>query len=80
MHYFSDGYNYTDYICEGYPEFEDDICFDIFVHSMWLDLVENHNFDVALTERPIEWLATDVNSTIEGATINLPLRAPPLVG
>ena len=80
-HYFLSGDEYSCYTCNSDFGFEDDICFDILVHSMQFDLVENnYNFDITLSKRPVEWLATDVDPITNGATINLPLRAPPLVG
>lgn len=80
-HIFTDGYDYSNTFCESNAGFEDDICFDILVHSMQLDLVENDfSFDLSLTESPIEWQTIAVAPASSGAAINLPLRAPPLVG
>lgn len=78
---FLGGEEYSSYTCDNDLVLEDDICFDILLHSMQFDLVENScSFDIKLTERSVEWLAANVEPAVNGVTINLPLRAPPLVG
>lgn len=81
MHLFSDGFDYSGYTCTDNPEFEDDICFDILVHSMQMDMEEtDYTFDILLTERPIAWLTDYKEAPSCGQTVSLPLRAPPSVG
>lgn len=81
MHLFSGSLDYSNCICTDNAEFEDDICFDILVHSMQMDMEKiDFTFDILLTERPIAWLTADEETPSCGPTISLPLRAPPSVG
>lgn len=80
-HYSLSGEDCSIHICDDDLKLEDDICFDILVHSMQFDSAEDgYDFDITLTGRPVEWLAADADSTTNGAASYLPLRAPPLVG
>ena len=62
-------------------EFEDDLCFDVLVMPMHLDMiVENYGLHLWIGEKAVEWAYSYVLGGSIVLSSPLPLRAPPAIG